>query len=425
MGGFAQAVESGGPATSTSTTTPRIKVKLSSRVGLNQPATPSSSSSTRTGPGGGDADGPDDEQVSGIGGREDEDDDDVLDTMTSTPSKPPTKSKTGPGKKGKLLKFKTPSIGSSPTTPTSDPDGSGLVDDEPLREPSSAISTPSKGKKLKKGTPGSSSLNKSPGSHSPAGVGKAGKSRPKSKLREELGVSTTAFDSGVEGEGDVGVQGGGKVEEGEGEVKREVGDVPAGLATGAGSGPNDRDEMQGEEVTNQEGGQGGEPMDVKPDLGEANEQHGDDDGADDDGRDGDEMDYGEDELDLLSTPMDLDSPGGGDPSSTSSSPFPGRTPRGGKGSNRHKKPFAFRKKPLPHLLHTIIGNLRRKDAYGLFFDPVSLEEYPNYFEVIGGEDEAMDLGTMEGKVDRGEYRDMAEFEVSREEVSRIMDGGSM
>ena len=45
---------------------------------------------------------------------------------------------------------------------------------------------------------------------------------------------------------------------------------------------------------------------------------------------------------------------------------------------------------------------------------MSLEEYPNYFEVIGGEEEAMDLGTMEGKVDRGEYRDMAEFEVSRE-----------
>jgi hypothetical protein len=195
-------------------------------------------------------------------------------------------------------------------------------------------------------------------------------------------------------------------------VKREAVGIEVSSGTGVGAGPDDQPKMEGEKVGKQEDGPGAEPMDIKPDL-QATEQQGDEYGADDDGRDGDEMDYGEDEMDLLSTPMDFDSPGGGDPSSTSSSPFPGRTPRGGKGSNRHKKPFAFRKKPLPHLLQTIIGNLRRKDAYGLFFDPVSLEEYPNYFEVIGGEDQAMDLGTMEGKVDRGEYRDMAEFEVSR------------
>lgn len=40
------------------------------------------------------------------------------------------------------------------------------------------------------------------------------------------------------------------------------------------------------------------------------------------------------------------------------------------------------------------------------------DEYPGYFETIGGPDKAMDLGTMQRKIDEGEYNGIEELEVS-------------
>jgi hypothetical protein len=41
------------------------------------------------------------------------------------------------------------------------------------------------------------------------------------------------------------------------------------------------------------------------------------------------------------------------------------------------------------------------------------EDYPGYFAAIGGQDKAMDLGTMESKVDDGMYRSLDDFEVKK------------
>jgi bromodomain-containing protein 7/9 len=43
---------------------------------------------------------------------------------------------------------------------------------------------------------------------------------------------------------------------------------------------------------------------------------------------------------------------------------------------------------------------------------VDLEAYPDYLEIVGGEDKMMDLGTIQGKIDNEEYRSIDEFQVS-------------
>jgi hypothetical protein len=126
-------------------------------------------------------------------------------------------------------------------------------------------------------------------------------------------------------------------------------------------------------------------------------------------QDQDDQDEGDQESDL-NTPS---TPNGHSDLHSNPNSNPNSTPKTLTRKGFSRKPFAFRKKPLPHLLRLIIGNLRRKDAYGLFFDPVDLKEYPDYLQVIGGEDRAMDLGTMESKAEGGEYRRMEDFEVSR------------
>jgi bromodomain-containing protein 7/9 len=37
--------------------------------------------------------------------------------------------------------------------------------------------------------------------------------------------------------------------------------------------------------------------------------------------------------------------------------------------------------------------------------------YPDYLGIVGGEDKMMDLGTMQNKLDTGEYRGIEAFEV--------------
>lgn len=225
-------------------------------------------------------------------------------------------------------------------------------------------------------------------------------------MRQEVGVDEVPQGGGVM-KGEVGQAGGSR--------EREV------QESGVGGGVQKVEQAEGEPAEEEKNSsdvkresevtvvQDGETVEgVKTEEGQPDEM--DQDGDDDQDDDGDNDQDQDDENNPDS--MDLDTPGRAHPA------HPKRVP-GGKGGGRNKKPFAFRKKPLGHLLTTIIGNLRRKDAYGLFFDPVSLEEYPNYFEVIGGENRAMDLGTMEDKVGRGGYRSMKEFEVSRRCVIQL------
>ncbi|KAK4689729.1 hypothetical protein P7C73_g378, partial [Tremellales sp. Uapishka_1] len=68
------------------------------------------------------------------------------------------------------------------------------------------------------------------------------------------------------------------------------------------------------------------------------------------------------------------------------------------------------KKPLRELGGKIMVELRRRDEYGLFQQPVELDDYPDYLDIIGGEDNMMDLGTMQTKLDDGRYRSMEELE---------------
>ncbi|WWD17817.1 hypothetical protein CI109_102260 [Kwoniella shandongensis] len=68
------------------------------------------------------------------------------------------------------------------------------------------------------------------------------------------------------------------------------------------------------------------------------------------------------------------------------------------------------KKPLKELLNKIMTEIRRKDDYALFEEPVDLDAFPDYLSVIGGEDKMMDMGTMQSKIDTGEYRNIDQIE---------------
>ena len=81
------------------------------------------------------------------------------------------------------------------------------------------------------------------------------------------------------------------------------------------------------------------------------------------------------------------------------------------------------KKPLRELLGRIIGELRKRDdvgrlpfhfaanvQYGLFGEAVDTEYYPDYQDVIGGEDKMMDLGLMQEKADNRDYHSLDDLE---------------
>ncbi|GMK58290.1 hypothetical protein CspeluHIS016_0503220 [Cutaneotrichosporon spelunceum] len=68
------------------------------------------------------------------------------------------------------------------------------------------------------------------------------------------------------------------------------------------------------------------------------------------------------------------------------------------------------KKPFRELANKILAEMRRKDEYGFFLEPVDADDYPGYMETIGGPDNAMDLGTMQKKIDYGEYNNIDELE---------------
>ncbi|KAK8865985.1 hypothetical protein IAR55_001135 [Kwoniella newhampshirensis] len=68
------------------------------------------------------------------------------------------------------------------------------------------------------------------------------------------------------------------------------------------------------------------------------------------------------------------------------------------------------KKPLKELLGKIMTEIRRKDDYALFEEPVDLDAFPDYLNIIGGEDKMMDMGTMQSKIDNGEYQNLDQIE---------------
>ncbi|WWC66341.1 uncharacterized protein I206_100242 [Kwoniella pini CBS 10737] len=68
------------------------------------------------------------------------------------------------------------------------------------------------------------------------------------------------------------------------------------------------------------------------------------------------------------------------------------------------------KRPLKELANRILVEMRRKDDYALFEEPVDLEAFPDYLAVIGGEEKMMDMGTMQKKIDNGEYNSIDQIE---------------
>jgi hypothetical protein len=52
---------------------------------------------------------------------------------------------------------------------------------------------------------------------------------------------------------------------------------------------------------------------------------------------------------------------------------------------------------------------------------VDEEEFPGYLDLIGGRANAMDLATMEEKLEGGKYRTVEQFEVSSKLLSRSDD----
>ncbi|OCF41809.1 hypothetical protein I317_04415 [Kwoniella heveanensis CBS 569] len=92
--------------------------------------------------------------------------------------------------------------------------------------------------------------------------------------------------------------------------------------------------------------------------------------------------------------------GGGDDLAT---PATGRGRRGGGRWMRVKR-------PLKELLNRIMTEIRKKDDYALFEEPVDLEAFPEYLDAIGGEGNMMDMGTMQSKVDNGEYTSIEQIE---------------
>ncbi|XP_075516696.1 uncharacterized protein LOC142551378 [Primulina tabacum] len=65
--------------------------------------------------------------------------------------------------------------------------------------------------------------------------------------------------------------------------------------------------------------------------------------------------------------------------------------------------------PLPDktLLFFILDRLQKKDIYGVFSEPVDLNELPDYGEII---EHPMDFGTVRKKLDGGAYKNLEELE---------------
>ena len=67
----------------------------------------------------------------------------------------------------------------------------------------------------------------------------------------------------------------------------------------------------------------------------------------------------------------------------------------------------LRMKPLRAALDSLILNLKKRDSYLFFHEPVNADEVPGYREVIT---HPMDLGTMEKRIHEGYYTNMDMFQ---------------
>ncbi|KZT01114.1 uncharacterized protein LAESUDRAFT_707961 [Laetiporus sulphureus 93-53] len=63
-------------------------------------------------------------------------------------------------------------------------------------------------------------------------------------------------------------------------------------------------------------------------------------------------------------------------------------------------------KPLKEVLTKLIAQIKKKDDYAFFLQPVDVSQVPGYMDVI---QRPMDLGTMSHKIQRGRYRSLEEF----------------
>ncbi|KAG6484307.1 uncharacterized protein LOC122017078 isoform X1 [Zingiber officinale] len=65
--------------------------------------------------------------------------------------------------------------------------------------------------------------------------------------------------------------------------------------------------------------------------------------------------------------------------------------------------------PLPErkILEAILDKIQKKDTYGVFANPVDIDELPDYLDVI---EHPMDLGTVRKKLARNAYRSFEQFE---------------
>ncbi|CAA0830096.1 DNA-binding bromodomain-containing protein [Striga hermonthica] len=59
------------------------------------------------------------------------------------------------------------------------------------------------------------------------------------------------------------------------------------------------------------------------------------------------------------------------------------------------------------LLVYILDRLQKKDTYGVFSEPVDIDELPDYYEVI---EQPMDFGTVRKKLDSGAYKNLEQLE---------------
>ncbi|PIL34622.1 hypothetical protein GSI_03401 [Ganoderma sinense ZZ0214-1] len=71
-----------------------------------------------------------------------------------------------------------------------------------------------------------------------------------------------------------------------------------------------------------------------------------------------------------------------------------------------KQPRPIKLKPLKEVLSRLIVQIKKKDDYAFFLQPVDLAQVPGYSDVIS---RPMDLGTMTVKVEKGRYRSLEEF----------------
>ncbi|OSC99606.1 hypothetical protein PYCCODRAFT_1479750 [Trametes coccinea BRFM310] len=71
-----------------------------------------------------------------------------------------------------------------------------------------------------------------------------------------------------------------------------------------------------------------------------------------------------------------------------------------------KIPRPLKLKPLKEVLTKLITQIKKKDDYAFFLQPVDPAQVPGYTDVIS---RPMDLGTMTTKVEKGKYRSLEEF----------------